>query len=128
MPDWRPRDTARARKLRNEATPAERRLWSYLGNSRLNGHKFSRQMPLGPYVCDFLCRRSKLVVELDGESHAATAVHDARRDQFMREQGFTVLRFSNTDVMGNVEGVVAMIGASLADAPTPGPSRKREGS
>ena len=128
MPDWRPRDTARARKLRNEATHAERRLWSYLGNSRLNGHKFSRQMPLGPYVCDFLCRRSKLVVELDGESHAATAVHDARRDQFMLEQGYTVLRFSNADVMENVEGVVAMIGASLADAPTPGPSRKREGS
>ena len=128
MPDWRPRDTARARKLRNEATPAERRLWSYLGNSRLNGHKFSRQMPLGPHFCDFLCRRSKLVVELDGESHAATAVHDARRDQFMLEQGYTVLRFSNADVMENVEGVVAMIGASLADAPTPGPSRKREGS
>ena len=128
MPDWQPRNTARARDLRNHATPAERRLWAYLGNGRLDGHKFSRQMPLGPCFCDFLCRRQKLVIELDGDTHAATVPADERRDGFMREQGYAVLRFGNADVMGNIEGVVAVIAAALVDRPTPGPSRGREGS
>ena len=128
MPDWQPRNTPRARELRRDATPAERRLWQYLSNSQLSGHKFSRQMPLGPYYCDFLCRRAKLVVELDGDTHAMSAAADARRDAFMRGQGYTVLRFGNADVMSNVEGVVATIAAALADRPTPSPSRKREGS
>ena len=84
-------------------------------------------MPLGPYFCDFLCRHQKLVVELDGDTHAATVDTDQRRDAFMRERGYAILRFGNADVMGNVEGVVAIIAAALADRPTPGPSRTREG-
>ncbi len=128
MPDWQPRNTARAKSLRNQPTPAEQRLWQYLANSQLNGHKFSRQMPLGPYFCDFLCRRQKLVIELDGASHAVKAEADQRRDAFMRAGGYVVLRFGNADLMGNVEGVVAVISAVLADRPTPNPSRTREGS
>lgn len=128
MPEWQPQNTARARELRRDATPAERRLWQYLGSSRLGGHKFSRQMPLGPYFCDFLCRRSKVVIEVDGDTHAVSREADARRDRYMREQGYRVLRFTNAEVMGNVEGVVIAIGAALADVPTPAPSRKREGS
>ena len=128
MPEWQPRNTARARELRHEATPAERRLWQYLSGNRLGGHKFSRQMPLVPYFCDFLCRRAKMVIELDGDTHAAAPEADMQRDCFMRERGYRVLRFGNADVMGNVEGVVTAIGEALADTPTPSPSREREGS
>ena len=120
------RNTARAKTLRNNATPAERILWQSLRNSRL-GHKFSRQMPIGPYFADFLCRGSKLIVELDGASHDQTAEYDARRDTYCQSQGYQILRFSNADVMGNLEGVVLQIKAALPQPPTPGPSRKREG-
>lgn len=108
MPDWKPRDTARARTLRREATPAERALWERLSRSQ-QGAKFSRQMPLGPFFADFLCRELSLVVELDGFSHDVAPARDVRRDAWMAERGFTVLRFSNDDVHGNVEGVVTAI-------------------
>ncbi|MCX9148184.1 endonuclease domain-containing protein [Erythrobacter sp. WG] len=112
MPTFAPRDTARARRLRREATPAERALWAYLSKSQ-QGAKFSRQMPVGPFFADFLCRELALVIELDGHSHDIAPERDARRDRWMAEQGFTVLRFTNDDVRGNVEGVVAAIRAEV---------------
>ncbi len=108
MPDWTPRDTARARSLRREATPAERALWVFLARSQL-GAKFSRQMPVGPWFADFLCRELALVVELDGHSHDVAPERDERRDAWMAAHGFAVLRFTNADVLGNVEGVVTAI-------------------
>ncbi|OQW72448.1 MAG: hypothetical protein BVN33_13260 [Proteobacteria bacterium ST_bin13] len=127
MPTWRPRDTARARKLRNAATPAERKLWLYLGASRLDGHKFSRQMPVGPFYPDFLCRSKRLIVEIDGYSHDTDPTRDAKRDDYLNALGYVVMRFTNDDVMKNVDGVVSAIGIALAERPTPSPSRKREG-
>ncbi len=118
------RPTTRARQLRREATPAERLLWQYLSRSQL-GAKFSRQMPVGPYVCDFLCRSHRLAVELDGMSHDLRS--DAGRDAFIAGQGVRTIRFANRDVLANVAGVVAAIQVALADMPTPGPSRRREG-
>jgi BirA family biotin operon repressor/biotin-[acetyl-CoA-carboxylase] ligase len=108
MPDWKPRNTARARTLRREATPAERALWPYLAR-RLLGAKFSRQMPLGPFFADFLCRELLLVIELDGHSHDVAPQRDVQRDAWMAAHGFAVLRFSNSDVHANVEGVVTAI-------------------
>ena len=108
MPDWKPRNTNRARNLRNAATPAERTLWNHLSRKQL-GVKFSRQMPVGPYFADFLCRELKLVVECDGFSHDLRPKHDAARDCWMHEAGYTVLRFTNTDVLENTEGVLTMI-------------------
>jgi BirA family biotin operon repressor/biotin-[acetyl-CoA-carboxylase] ligase len=108
MPDWKPRDTTRARRLRREATPAERALWAFLARSQL-GAKFSRQMPVRPWFADFLCRELSLVVELDGFSHDLDRTRDARRDAWMAEHGLTVLRFTNDDVRENVEGVVSAI-------------------
>nr|WP_232037338.1 DUF559 domain-containing protein [Sphingobium amiense] len=67
------------------------------------------------------------MIELDGASHDQTAEYDARRDAYCRSQGYEILRFSNADVMGNLEGVVLQIEAALPQTPTPGPSRKREG-
>lgn len=108
MPDWKPRNTERARALRREATPAERALWAFLAKSQ-TGAKFSRQMPVGPWFADFLCRELSLVVELDGFSHDVAPERDARRDAWMAAHGFTVLRFTNDDVRDNVEGVVTAI-------------------
>jgi BirA family biotin operon repressor/biotin-[acetyl-CoA-carboxylase] ligase len=108
MPTWQPRNTQRARELRHSATPAERALWQHLARSQL-GAKFSRQMPVGPFFADFLCRELSLVVELDGHSHDVAPERDVPRDRWMAEQGLTVLRFTNAEVLGNVEGVVTAI-------------------
>ena len=108
MPEWNPRNTPRARALRRAATPAERALWACLARSQ-TGAKFSRQMPVGRWFADFLCRELALVVELDGHSHDVSPERDEQRDAWMAAHGFTVLRFSNADVHGNVEGVVGAI-------------------
>ncbi len=112
MPAWKPRDTARARSLRREATPAERALWQYLARGQL-GVRFSRQMPVGPFFADFLCRELSLVIELDGHSHDVAPERDASRDAWMAAHGFAVLRFTNADVHANVEGVVTAIRAEV---------------
>ncbi|TRD11133.1 endonuclease domain-containing protein [Erythrobacter insulae] len=112
MPDWKPRNTMRARSLRNQATPAERALWRHLSRSQL-GAKFSRQMPIGPYYADFICRSIKLVIELDGHSHDVQHAMDSARDRWMRDRGYAVLRFTNADVQENIEGVLQAIEAEL---------------
>jgi very-short-patch-repair endonuclease len=126
---FKPRNTARAKELRNRATPAEHKLWQYLSKSEL-GVKFSRQMPIGPYFGDFVSRSHKLVIELDGFSHDSQISQDAGRTRYVEAQGFRVLRFTNDDVLNNVEGVVIAIQQALGsiDRPTPNPSRLREGS
>ena len=123
---FRERNTARARELRNAATPAERLLWQFLSKSQL-GVKFSRQMPVGPFFADFLCRERLLIIELDGFSHDVEPERDIYRDRYLAEQGYSVLHFTNTDVLGNVDGVIINIQHSLANWPTPNPSRQREG-
>ena len=85
-------------------------------------------MPIGRYFADFLCREAKLIIELDGSTHDNSADYDARRDAYCRAQGFAVLRFTNADVLTNLEGVLSHIAAALAHLPTPSPSRLREGS
>ncbi|MBA4088268.1 MAG: hypothetical protein C0491_10780 [Novosphingobium sp.] len=108
MREFKPRNTDRARELRREATPLERKLWRCLSGGAL-GAKFGRQMPVGPYFADFLCRELKIVVELDGYSHDLRLAPDAARDCWMARVGYQVLRFTNADVQGNVEGVVTAI-------------------
>ena len=89
-----------ARALRKDDTEAERRLWEELRNRRLNGFKFVRQLPIGPYFADFACRERKLVVEVDGATHGTESEmrHDERRTRFLEEQGWVVLRVGNLDV------------------------------
>ena len=108
MPDWKPRNTTRARILRNAATPAERKLWEYLSRSQL-GAKFSRQMPVGPWYADFLCRELKLVIELDGYSHDVQPEKDVRRDADLTARGYTVLHFTNEDATADPEAVARAI-------------------
>ncbi|MBQ0773006.1 MAG: endonuclease domain-containing protein [Sphingomonadales bacterium] len=127
MPVFKPRNTNRARSLRNAATPAERELWKYLSKRQVGGLKFSRQMPVGPYYADFLCRELGLIIEIDGYSHETQQSYDAKRSRDLVDHGYRVLRFTNDDVLSNVEGVIRQIEMAVAGSPTPNPSRKREG-
>ncbi|MEZ5709998.1 MAG: endonuclease domain-containing protein [Blastomonas sp.] len=114
--------------MRNEATPAERSLWSMLRNRQLCGQKFSRQMPVGPYFADFLCRSARLIIEIDGYSHDVRPSHDRRRDAYLANEGYRVLRFSNDDVNTNLEGVVQAIAKALAVMrPPPAPPASGRG-
>ncbi len=106
---------ANARRLRAEMTDPERVLWSKLRRRQLEGHRFRRQVPLGPYVADFACMEPKLVVELDGHQHGDRIDHDARRTEWLEGQGFHVLRFGNPDVRENLEGVLLTIANALRE-------------
>jgi very-short-patch-repair endonuclease len=92
--------SSRARTLRRTEPAAEQRLWEELRGSRLNGFKFVRQLPIGPYFVDFACRSAKLIVEVDGATHsdAHEVAQDEKRTQFLKEQGWTVHRVWNDDV------------------------------
>ncbi len=121
------RPTARSRDLRATMTDAERKLWACLSARKVAGVRFNRQFPIGPFICDFVSRGARLVIEVDGGQHAVNAERDAQRTQFIEAQGYRVIRFWNNDVLGNVEGVVAEVERVLADRPSPNPSRTREG-
>ena len=106
-----PRDRARA--LRTDATEAEQKLWSRLRKRQLDGFQFRRQYSIGPYFADFFCLEAKLVVEVDGSQHAAREVQDERRSEFLRTEGFHVLRFWNSEVTSDVDSVVERIARVL---------------
>jgi Uncharacterized protein conserved in bacteria len=110
--------TARARTLRRDETEAEYRLWSELRGRHLNGHKFARQIPLGPFIVDFLCRERRLIVELDGGQHAESA-DDVRRTAWLNEQGYGVLRFWNHEVLQErravLDTILAVLEGEIAD-------------
>lgn len=108
-------------------TDAEQRLWSGIRQRQLLGVRFRRQVPLGPYVVDFLCVEERLVLEVDG-GQRNESLHDARRDEFLRDQGYRVLRFWNHDVLMNIEAVLLAVLESLEKRPHPNlPSQAGEG-
>ncbi len=113
--------TERARKFRADDTEPEYRMWGELRNRRLNGHKFSRQIPIGPYIVDFICRGALLILELDGGQHSGSARDDVRT-QFLNDQGYSVLRFWNDEVLRERRAVLDTILAALERklAPSPG--------
>ena len=120
-----PRLTRNARSLRREATDAERAVWRILSRHR---PKFTRQLPIGPYIADLACRQGRLVVELDGSQHAESDT-DAVRTAYLRSQGWTVVRFWNSEVAENPEGVAVAILSKAAEClggthPQPLPSRE----
>ena len=121
------RPTMRSRALRREMTEAEHKLWACIRARKVAGVRFNTQFPIGPFVCDFVSRGAKLVIEVDGGQHALTEHEDAARTRFVESHGYRLIRFWNNDVLGNIEGVVAEIERVLADMPSPSPSREREG-
>ena len=114
--------TERSRNLRSNLTDAEKRLWEAVRNRQLLGVRFNRQVPIGPYICDFVARSRKLVIEVDGGQHAASGV-DRARTTFLESRGYRVIRFWNNDVLRNIDGVVTDIQRVLAHMPSPSPSR-----
>ena len=97
--------TQRARELRQTQTPYEAALWKLLRARQLQGYKFRRQVPIGPYFADFCCSKAKLVVELDGNSHDDREEYDALRDAALHSDGWRTIRISNRELMNNKEGV-----------------------
>ena len=122
------RPTLRSRELRNNATEAERKLWPHLSARKLRGIRFNRQFPVGQFICDFVSREKRLVIEIDGGQHAMNTEYDDRRTRFLTAQGYVVLRFWNSEVIDNLDGVLTRIGEALDKRPSPSPSRKRKGS
>ena len=118
--------TDRARTLRSRLTDAERKLWYALRDRRFAGVKFRRQVPVGPYVADFLCYEARLVIEVDGGQHAESA-NDRRRDRWFAGNAFRVLRFWNNDVLKQTNSVLEIIMAALNNcepaSPSPGALR-----
>jgi very-short-patch-repair endonuclease len=114
-----------ARSNRKTPTVAERKLWAHLRRLDVDGSHFRRQVVIGEFIADFACRRSKIVIEVDGGQHAESTA-DARRTAILEADGWRVLRFWNNEVLNNVEGVMAAIvasgAASFCATPTPDPS------
>ena len=104
----------RARQLRRDAPEPERRLLRALRESHPQ-LKWRHQAPLGPYYTDILCIAARLVIEVDGETHAITTEYDATRTRYITRQGYQVLRFTNPDVMTNLDGVITQISFSLRE-------------
>jgi ring-1,2-phenylacetyl-CoA epoxidase subunit PaaD len=118
----------RARHLRKNRTSAERRLWRELRQLKQIGFKFRQQVPIDHFIVDFACFSERLIIEVDGGTHstAEECARDLRRERYLREQGFRMLRFWNSDVRDSMGGVMDTIIGHLAPPP-PTPPRKGEG-
>jgi very-short-patch-repair endonuclease len=110
-----PTTLAYARTFRREPTAAEKILWHHLRNRQLNGFKFSRQEPIGPYIADFVCRAKRLIIEIDGVTHDTPEelAHDAARTAYLVGQGYRVIRFRNEDIFGDLGPVLEKIVLNL---------------
>lgn len=105
--------------MRREPTPAEARLWSRLKNRQFDGLKFRRQVPIGPYIADFLCKEFKLVVEVDGGQHSQSVTYDKRRDEWLNVHGWRILRLWNNHVLEDVESALEHIRIATAGGVPP---------
>ncbi len=97
---------SKRRILRRNQTDAEAALWRKLRGRGLGGYKFRRQVPVGPYVADFLCKEAMLIVEIDGGQHAEQVEYDRFREDFLKTHGYQVVRFWNNEVLTNLDGVL----------------------
>lgn len=113
-----------ARVLRRAMTDAEQKLWRLLRDRRFAGAKFRRQVPVGPYIADFLSFEQRLIIEADGGQHADCA-RDVVRDAFFRRSGFRVLRFWNNDILARTDGVLSALLEELCATPHPRPLSRR---
>ena len=104
-----PKTMHRAAELRREPTEAETRLWANLRAHKLAGIGFRRQHAIGPYIVDFCAPRAKVIIELDGSQHLDQQEYDAARTRFLENRGYKVLRFWNSEVMNQIEGVIGSI-------------------
>jgi very-short-patch-repair endonuclease len=102
-----------AGELRKLPTPAEAKLWAALRGNKLDDINFRRQHAIGKYIVDFCSPKNKLVIELDGGQHADLEEYDMQRTEFLESQGYQVIRFSNHDVLRNLDSVIRAIHESI---------------
>ena len=114
-----------ARRMRREPTPAEAALWSRLSSSTVLGHKFRRQHALDRFIVDFYCAPARLAIEVDGPIHDEQREHDAVRQARLESLGIRVLRFTNDEVLGHLDTVIAAIARALPPRGPPNPSDQR---
>jgi len=113
---------ARARFLRQNLTEAEKRVWQILRSRQMNGHRFRRQVPIGPYIADFLCHEARLIVEIDGGQHNPSSQQEAERSAFLQTEGYRILRLWNNEVLENPEGAHEAIAERLGNITPTHPS------
>jgi len=101
--------TALGKVLRKRPTQAEQLLWKHLRMRQLGGFKFRRQQPIDNYIVDFVCFEKRIIIEVDGGQHSECKENDMARDNYLRHQGFQVIRFWNNEVLKNMDGVLAII-------------------
>lgn len=108
-----------AKRLRKRQTIHEALLWQKLRAKRFHDYKFKRQVPIGPFIVDFLCFEARLVIEVDGYSHwlPGAQEYDRMREEYLEERGFKILRFGNTDVHESLEDVLKNIESFLKPSP-----------
>jgi very-short-patch-repair endonuclease len=111
-----------ARHLRGHATAAEEKLWQALRGRKLAGLKWRRQAPVLAYTVDFFCVSAKLIVEVDGARHGIETEYDARRTEELERIGFQIVRFTNEEVLGDINRVLERIASAALNDPTAGPS------
>jgi very-short-patch-repair endonuclease len=117
----------KARDLRKNLTDAERILWQHLRLRQMGEFKFRRQQPIDNYIVDFVCFERRLIVEIDGGHHSEQPVRDAKRDEWLKKQGFAVLRFWNNEVLKEIEAVKEKILSVLDPCSNPPPSSSPAG-
>ena len=107
--------TTKARELRKNMTPQERKIWSFLRKRSINNLKFRRQYPIENYIVDFICHEKKLIIEIDGGQHnqERNKEYDINRTKLLESKGFKVIRFWNNEVWDNIEGVYAVLEREL---------------
>jgi very-short-patch-repair endonuclease len=111
-------------------TEAEKVLWQILRSRQTEGYRFRRQVPIGRFIADFVCHEARLIIEIDGGQHDPSSEPEVSRTQFLEGEGYLVLRFWNTEVLGNPEGTRIAIAENLSRGhphPNPPPSRGRVG-
>ncbi len=100
---------SRSRQLRNKSTLSEVLMWNQLKGKKVRGYQFTRQKPVGHYIVDFFCFKLRLVIEIDGDSHFGREQSDSERTVYLESLGLTVLRFIDSDVKKNMEGVLRIL-------------------
>jgi len=124
-----------ARRLRHNTTDAEVTLWRRLRRLEMRGTHFRRQVPIGNFIVDFACMATRLIVEIDGSQHGAGQglMRDRSRTRWLEVEGYRVLRFWNSEVAGNIDGVLeaiyeALYGSSVAESHLLKRTRRRRSS
>ena len=130
--NYNPQLVQLARKLRNNSTLSEKLLWNYLKGKKIDGYDFDRQKPVDDFIIDFYCKKLKLAIEIDGSTHNFKINNDQVRQKKLEGLGIKFLRFTDKEVIKNVEGIAAYIrgwiqNSTFNDVSYPPPAPPKEG-